>query len=84
VTPVLDGNVARVTGASSGIDAAIATALAAQCAAVTLAARHEDRLEMVSAGKEASAVLTSVLLGGTELADMHAGLHAARADSEPH
>lgn len=82
--PVLDGTVALVTGASSGMGAAIATALAAHGAAVAPTARHEDRPEMVSAGKEASAVLTSVLPSGTELADMHAGLHAARADSEPH
>jgi NADP-dependent 3-hydroxy acid dehydrogenase YdfG len=51
VKPALDGTAARVTGALSGMGAAIATALAAQGAAVALAARHEDRLEMVSAGK---------------------------------
>ena len=45
VTPVLDGTVALVTGASGGIGAASASALAAQGAAVALAARRRDRLE---------------------------------------
>jgi NADP-dependent 3-hydroxy acid dehydrogenase YdfG len=39
-----------VTGASSGIGAATASALAAQGAAVALAARRKDRLEALAAG----------------------------------
>ncbi len=45
----LDGKVALVTGASSGIGAATAIALAAEGAAVAIAARRTDRLEALRA-----------------------------------
>jgi NADP-dependent 3-hydroxy acid dehydrogenase YdfG len=59
VKPVLEGTVALITGASSGIGAATATALAAQGATVALAARRREQLEGL-----ASQILES---GGTAL-----------------
>lgn len=44
----LDGTVALITGASSGIGAATARALAAQGAAVAIAARRRERLEQLA------------------------------------
>ena len=49
----LEGSVALVTGASSGIGEATAAALAAEGAAVALVARREERLRTLSAGIEA-------------------------------
>jgi NADP-dependent 3-hydroxy acid dehydrogenase YdfG len=50
MTERLDGTVALITGASSGIGAAAAATLAAQGAAVAVAARRKDRLDTLADG----------------------------------
>ena len=57
----LAGTVALVTGASSGIGAAAAISLAAQGAAVAVAARRKDRLEELAQGLRAQGGTVLVL-----------------------
>jgi NADP-dependent 3-hydroxy acid dehydrogenase YdfG len=60
---VLDGTVALVTGASSGIGAATALALSAHGATVALAARRKDRLDALAANirqREGTALVLEV------------------------
>lgn len=63
----LDGGVALVSGASSGIGSTIARCLAAQGADVAIVARRKDRLEALA--DELSALGGEVLVVATDLTD---------------
>jgi clavulanate-9-aldehyde reducatase len=64
----LEGRVAVVTGASSGIGEATARALSAAGASVALGARRTDRLEAIAAGLEGPSIIRQVDVGDEEQA----------------
>jgi NAD(P)-dependent dehydrogenase (short-subunit alcohol dehydrogenase family) len=64
----LDGQVAIVTGAGSGIGAATARLLAAQGARVVIAERHADAAQSVASGIEATGGAASAI--ATDVADV--------------
>jgi len=74
----LEGRVAAVTGASSGIGAATATALSAAGATVALAARRRDRLEQLAESLDGPASVHEVDI--TDEAQARAFVEAARAE----
>lgn len=77
----LAGTVGLVTGASSGIGAATAVALAAQGAAVALIARREDRLREVAATVEAAGGSALVLAADvTDAEQVGAAVNRAAAE----
>lgn len=80
----LEGRVALVTGASSGIGRHLALTLAGAGAAVALAARRTDRLEAVQAEIEAAGGRACrIALDVTDRASVEAGFAAALAELGP-
>jgi NADP-dependent 3-hydroxy acid dehydrogenase YdfG len=81
MTKALAGTVALVTGASSGIGAATASALAAEGAAVALLARRAERLDELKAEIEATGGTARVTRADVTDADQVVAAVAAVVDS---
>ena len=81
MTDVLSGTVALVTGASSGIGAATARALAARGAAVALVARRADRLRAVADGIESAGGTAVPITADISEADQAATAVTATVDA---
>ncbi|MBC2885185.1 SDR family oxidoreductase [Ochrobactrum sp. CM-21-5] len=80
---VLAGRHALVTGAGSGIGAAIALRLAHAGASVTLAGRRREPLEAVAAQLDAGSALVAAGFDVTDPQAVKAGIEAARAAFGP-
>jgi NAD(P)-dependent dehydrogenase (short-subunit alcohol dehydrogenase family) len=78
VNPRLAGAHALVTGAGTGIGAAVATALAAEGARLTLLGRHRDALELHAATLPSSAAALVVLADVVDDAAVATAFAAAR------
>ncbi|HKH57006.1 MAG TPA: SDR family NAD(P)-dependent oxidoreductase, partial [Rubrobacter sp.] len=77
----LDGKVAVVTGASSGIGEATAEALAAEGAAVVVAARREDRLsDLVERIRSADGRVLAAVCDVTEESQAHGLIRKAQEE----